>query len=251
MSWVRIDDAAPEHPKLLAAGAAAVCFWLCCLAYCNRQQRRDGFIPETKVKLLYPGLGKKQALRLVEVGLLEERPDGYAIHDYHDYQPSESLSDARSMAGKQGGIKSGEARRSKKEASASKQTDEANEAPSLPVPIPSHPDPESSHSAGARKDRFMQTFETLIPESFPISDQHRDICRKKNLDVQNELAKHRIYAKQHSRRCLDWPADFELWLRNAHAQKPGKGPVTPEPIESPYLAEARAAGIGTRRGDLL
>lgn len=134
MSWVKLDDGAAEHPKLLCAGAPAAWLWICCLSYCNRQKRRDGVVPRAKIALLYPGLGLKQAKRLVEVGLLHEHPDGYLIHGYHEYQPSESLSDTRSMAGKQGGIKSGEARRSKREAIASENREAKNEAPARPGP---------------------------------------------------------------------------------------------------------------------
>ena len=81
--------------------------------------------------------------------------------------------------------------------------------------------PEAPH-AGAREDRFRKTFETLIPDSFDVTDRHRELCRTRDLDLDNELAKHRIYAKQHARRCLDWPADFEFWLRNSKIVPPGK-----------------------------
>lgn len=141
LSWVKIDDGAYEHTKLLDAGVKAAWLWLCCLSYCNRQKRRDGLVPKSKIELLYPGVGLKEAKRLVEVGLLEELKTAFSVHDYHEYQPSESLSDARSMAGKQGGIKSGEARRSKREASASGNGEAPNEAPARPDPGPTHTTP--------------------------------------------------------------------------------------------------------------
>lgn len=116
MSWVKIDDVAPEHPKLLAAGAGAVCLWLCALAYCNRQKAKDGFVPEAKVELLYPGIGRAEAERLCDVGLFEHIDGGYLIHDYGVYQGGghdPDLSSKRSAAGRAGGKQSGEARRSK------------------------------------------------------------------------------------------------------------------------------------------
>jgi hypothetical protein len=127
MSWVRLDDSAPEHPKFLKLaelakqgdrGAAAAWLWVCGLAYCNRQPSRNGFIPRAKIPQLYPVKGAAGlAARLVEVGLWESREDGFAIHDYHDYQPSAAdaadLSDKRSEAGRKGGKRSGESRASK------------------------------------------------------------------------------------------------------------------------------------------
>ena len=124
MSWVRLDDAAPEHRKLLKLaelakqgdrGAAAAWLWVCGLAYCNRQPARDGFIPRAKVAQLYPVRGAAGlAARLVEVGLWEQRDGGFAVHDYNDYQPSAAdaaeLSEKRSEAGKKGGRKSAEKR---------------------------------------------------------------------------------------------------------------------------------------------
>lgn len=139
MSWVKIDDSACEHPKLLEAGAKAAWLWLCCLSYCNRQKRKDGVIPKAKIGLLYPGLGLKEARLLVSAGLLHETERGFSAHGYHEYQPSAEVSAVRSVAGKQGGIKSGEARRSKREAIASEQAEAGNEPPARPGPT--RPDP--------------------------------------------------------------------------------------------------------------
>ena len=88
MSWVRIDDRAPEHRKQLAAGPVACWLWVCGLAYCNRQPARDGFIPVAVLPMLYPLLGVlKHATRLVDVGLWHRGEGGYLVHDYNDFGP--------------------------------------------------------------------------------------------------------------------------------------------------------------------
>ena len=117
MSWVRIDDHAPEHRKQLAAGPAACWLWLCGLAYANRQPQHDGFIPTAA--LLGLGCGAKaprDATRLVEVGLWERVDGGWQIHDYHAYQLTPEQIRVRSESGRSGGVRSGETRRSKREA---------------------------------------------------------------------------------------------------------------------------------------
>jgi hypothetical protein len=142
MSWVKIDDGAPDHPKLLAAGAEACWLWVCGLAYCNRQPKRTGLIPEAKVSVLYPVKNAaKLAERLVKVGLWERAEGGgYQIHDYLDFQPTLDLRAARAEAGRAGGRKSGEARRSKNEPNSKQLGSHEPAIDSNPDPVPG-PDP--------------------------------------------------------------------------------------------------------------
>lgn len=117
MSWVRVDDRAPEHRKQLAAGPSACWLWVCGLAYANRQPQHDGFIPTAALPLL-GAKASREAARLVEVGLWERVDGGWQIHDYHGYQLTPEQIRVRSESGRSGGVKSGESRRSKREANA-------------------------------------------------------------------------------------------------------------------------------------
>jgi hypothetical protein len=112
MSWVTFDDRAPEHRKLVAAGAKACWLWACGLAYCDRQDAKDGFIPKAIVKGLYPGLGWTEAKTLVRVGLWHEAEggDGYLIHDYSDWR-ERRFAGTKATRGKAGGSVSSEAKR--------------------------------------------------------------------------------------------------------------------------------------------
>jgi hypothetical protein len=169
MSWVSIDDNAPDHRKQLAAGPMACWLWVCGLCYCNRQPARDGFIPEPKVALLYPGINaKRDAAKLVAVGLWDRVDGGYRIHEYELYQLGaaevEARREARRAAGRAGGIRSGEVRRGEaNEASASKQTEasassnsEANASPKSAFasnPLLSSPLPYKEISTKTSKSR--------------------------------------------------------------------------------------------------
>jgi hypothetical protein len=87
MPWVRLDDHAPEHPKMLRAGPVACWLWVCGLAYCSRHLT-DGEVPAEAVTALGVPKAMDAVSRLLREGLWEEAPTGYRIHDYHTYQPS-------------------------------------------------------------------------------------------------------------------------------------------------------------------
>lgn len=89
MSWVRIDDHAPEHPKLLRVGPVACWLWVCGLAYCSRHLT-DGCIPNEALFTLGIPKPESEATKLVRAGLWCQDDNGYVVHDYHSYQPAKS-----------------------------------------------------------------------------------------------------------------------------------------------------------------
>ena len=119
MTWTKIDDQFYDHPKVVAAGPLGIALFVCGLSYCSRHLT-DGFISAVQVQRLIdidnPG---KVAERLVAVGLWERRDGGYQVHDYLDYNPSrarvKATRQARAEAGREGGLRSGEARRKQAE----------------------------------------------------------------------------------------------------------------------------------------
>lgn len=152
MAWVRIDDQAPRHCKMLKAGPAACWLWVCGLAHCQ-SQLTDGFIPDEVLPMIgVVGVPRVQKLAqvLVDVGLFERVEGGYRIHDYFAFNATKdeaierrrAISDRRSEAGRLGGLRT-QQRRQANQANV-KQTREviAAEAKQQPSsPIPSHPIP--------------------------------------------------------------------------------------------------------------
>lgn len=125
MPWVKIDEAMPDHPKVLSAGPLAGWLHICGLAYCNRYLT-DGFVPRAMVPKLadFDGLAEQvaegdvmaayttvgpfdMAERLVACGIWRKVEGGYQIHDYLDFQPSKAeVEEARRQkqeAGRKGG----------------------------------------------------------------------------------------------------------------------------------------------------
>lgn len=119
MSWARIDDNFPQHPKVVQVGAVAAWLYVCGLCYC-RKYHTGGFIPAGAVQ----GLGVSAAGRLIphllNAHLWERADQGFQVHDYdamyadeEDKQRIAATSEARRIAGRKGGLASGDARRSK------------------------------------------------------------------------------------------------------------------------------------------
>lgn len=84
MPWFKVDDTFAFHPKVLAAGNAAVGLW-CRAGAWSMQQLTDGYIPANVVKQLG---GTAPAKKLVEAGLWVKKDDGYAFHEWDQRQPS-------------------------------------------------------------------------------------------------------------------------------------------------------------------
>ena len=93
MSWVKIDDLFPDHPKVVALGVDAafgISMHVAALCYSSRHLT-DGFLPgaqAVRLVLLPPKTAEYIVRRLVEVGMWEPVDGGYNLHDYLDFNPS-------------------------------------------------------------------------------------------------------------------------------------------------------------------
>lgn len=102
MSWARLDDSFPEHPKVVDLTPEA--FRLCITAICySARNLTDGVLKQAWLRTNAP---KKLATELAAAGLWDEHPLGYVIHDYLEFNPSRDKVVAerakRSAAGKRG-----------------------------------------------------------------------------------------------------------------------------------------------------
>lgn len=106
MVWVKIDDHFDEHPKWADAPGDSIALWLAAVAWCNRNDSVEGFIPAFKLhgRVKVRNL-KRTTNDLVERGAFHPVRDGYLIHDYVEYQQPEkvkAIHEKRSAAGRKG-----------------------------------------------------------------------------------------------------------------------------------------------------
>lgn len=108
MTWIKLDDLLPNHPKVLAAPEA---FGLYVAGLCySSSQGTNGFIPDAAIPRLLsvPKIPRLKAL-LIEVGLWNEAPGGIQIHAYLKHNRSAediaALKAKRATFGSVGGSK--------------------------------------------------------------------------------------------------------------------------------------------------
>jgi hypothetical protein len=110
MTWFKIDDNFFMHPKVIAAGNAAVGLFVRAGAW-SSNHLTDGFIPEPVANMLGTD---KDATNLIVAGLWVAVEGGYRIPDFLDYNPSAQAVKAeqarRSEAAKVAGAASAKAR---------------------------------------------------------------------------------------------------------------------------------------------
>lgn len=103
MTWIKIDDRMPEHPKIAGLRDRAFRAHVEALCYCAGSLT-DGFIPEAvaKRRRWIPS-----SAELVGARLWESAEGGWRIHDYLEHQRSreraEGVSVQRAAAGSRGG----------------------------------------------------------------------------------------------------------------------------------------------------
>jgi len=113
VTWAKLDDRFHQNPKVLAVSHGAFRLYVCTITYCRAHD--TGAIPVIACQ----GLARMHRVPyaaatrdLLAAGLFEVYGhDGWAIHDYHDYDPPEYVGNR--AANSLGGKKSAEARRQK------------------------------------------------------------------------------------------------------------------------------------------
>ena len=92
MSWARLDDKFPRHPKIAGLTDREFRVHVTAICYCA-EYATGGVIPSTAAKTL--GITPKIKERLVQLGLWENGGGVYEIHDFAAYNPKDPTGAAR------------------------------------------------------------------------------------------------------------------------------------------------------------
>lgn len=106
MSWIRIDDHFYDHPKWATADGDSIAMWLAAMAWCNRNESFDGYIPAHKIAgLIKVRNAKATCADLVKREALSRHGDGFLIRNYAEWQQNEkvkAIREKRAENGKKG-----------------------------------------------------------------------------------------------------------------------------------------------------
>ncbi|MFA4972810.1 MAG: hypothetical protein WC683_09370 [bacterium] len=245
MTWSKMSDDWPDHPKVLMCSDPAVALWLRSIAYANRHLT-DGFVPESMLPKLSSHRHVRSIVReLVECipptysrGLWEPVEGGWMIHGFLDYSPSRQEVMARRAADAERQSR----HRSQCESRPVSQRDNTRESHSdkrmchtPPVPTRPHTDPEipptplasqEGNADGSRKRSRTgpRTIRTLLPREWTPTLEHFEQAKTeggRNAGwVQDQAERMRDYAAGKGWRMADWDATFRNWIRKALDSRP-------------------------------
>ncbi len=204
MTWVRLDDAFGEHPKIASLSDSALALFVTGIAYCNRNLT-DGFIPSLVGigQLRYCGGNPMPSINELEgVGLWESVEGGWRIHDFTDYQPSRAAVQQerirRQAAGRAGGLATAVAR-----ATAEPVAPAQAESKPVPVPVPKEQTPSTPRKRDVLADALARA-ENSDPSEVPRS-RMKTLCVKAN---ELRALDPNCTAEEVLIRASNWPAHF-------------------------------------------
>ncbi len=194
MSWVRLDDGAPGHRKIVGLSDAAFRLWVVGLTYCN-QQANDGRFSVASARIMSgylasPELGRSSMAELCAVGLWIETADGFEVHDYLEYQPSQ---EERASANRAAAERMRKMRAAKHGVREPLQRNNAGTSPelppkfSLPDPVPSRPDPVFKEKDSLVDSDPSQPELALVPQQAADANQKPKEPSKAQIQAQVAL----------------------------------------------------------------
>jgi hypothetical protein len=199
MTWFKLDDQFPDHPKVVAAGADAA--WLFVAAGCYAAKHAtDGRVPKTMLlRLTDQKNPQKLTARLIEVGLFHDRGDEIEVHDFLDYNPSKAETEARRDAKRIAGAKGAAIRWHGSVPSESHVPRDA--------PDPTRPAVPNGTERPRRKRR--------PPVDFDPTDAHRAFALEGGLDLDKERDGWITWCEAQGRTYANLNAGFTTWLHRA------------------------------------
>ena len=185
MTWFKVDDNLAFHPKVLAAGNAAMGLWVRAGSW-SAQQLTDGVIPDS----ILPSLGtEKQAAALTRAGLWRRAEGAWEFHEWSaaGRQPTRATVEAERAAAAERQRKHREAKgSSRSDGTVSHTVSHGNVTP-LVTPTPTRPDPTRPSSSTKKKETAAAKRGSRIDPSFAITAEMREWAKDEaplvNLDA--------------------------------------------------------------------
>lgn len=222
MSWVRLDDHFPTHPKMVAAGHEAAWLHVCALCYCA-EHLTDGRVPKAMVPRLSDCRNPRRlADRLVEVNAWEVDGDEFVLHDFLEFNPSREqvlLERAAAKERRQRGARTSHESRASVDGTSGERR--ANDI----CPDPSPPDVPTERLGAPARSKGSR-----IPDEFVVTEemQRWAIAECPDIDWRIHTKRFVAYWKGESGARAaksNWTQAWRTWLLKEQAQEKRRGPA--------------------------
>lgn len=225
MPWFKVDDGFAFHPKAIAAGNAALGLWVRAGSWCGANLT-GGALPRHMIGTL--GAQKRDAMKLVSVGLWCETEDGYQFNDWDVYQPTKEQVEAERKASRE---RQARYRESKRNAVSNAVTSPVSDG--VTNAAPTRPDPTHSSFGTTRGAKRA----TQLPAEWKPNETHLEIATEYGLDPAFELRAFRDHHEAKGTTYKSWDAAFRTWLNKS---KSFKSPAysAPAPAMRRHLPES-------------
>ena len=92
MTWFKVDDGFWSHPKTLALSPHAIALWVRAGSYCGKHLT-DGHVSTAILPMLQGNAAAAE--ELIDAGLWKAADNGYAFHDWEEYQDTREAVEKR------------------------------------------------------------------------------------------------------------------------------------------------------------
>lgn len=211
MTWIKLVDTFPDHPKAALAGYRAGWLYVCGLCYCSRHLT-DGVIPRSIVaRLTDLPSPLKHAAHLVSIGLWEVHEEGWAVHDYVAHQTSrEDVETKREATAER-------VRKHREKVSCNSVTNGVTNA-DVTAPEYRVQSTELEIKAIAKRRRSAPPSELVISPEMRAWARERGLTK---LDLVRETSKMLDHHRAKGSMMLDWVAAWRTWMTRAGEYQPG------------------------------
>lgn len=205
MAWFKVDDGLAFHPKVIAAGNAAMGLWLRAGAY-SAKFETDGRLKFAELSPL--SCRKRDIDRLVEVGLWERVDGGIRFKDWADYQPTKAQKDAERAQTRErvNRFRNGVTQPFVTEGV----TEGVTVLPSRPVPTRTSTSNDVLAPPTPSEPRNVR-----LPKDWEPTKEHQERALNAGIDLNVELEKFKAHAGENDRHAKNWNLAFTRWLINA------------------------------------
>ena len=168
MTWIRLEDSFPNHPKIAQLSDKTFRLHITGLCYAGKQLS-DGFVPASIWRSLGIQNASKCVRKLVSIGLWDKVEGGYQIHDYLKYQTSKEQAEQEKEVNR---VRAARARQRKIEAQSHAVTPPVLPKPVTPL-VTITPTPTPTPTPKNKDKRLVRTSFELFWEIYPRKDSRK------------------------------------------------------------------------------